>query len=111
MHVGHEDIDDHQVESGTIEGRDAVDAAVGDRNPETMLIEPGAHGLPDMRIIVHDQNSPHRGLLHYFSPISTGLTCKKLDFVHRESVRHSYFRRKCGGLSALHRVYVCVTTI
>jgi hypothetical protein len=39
-----------------------------------MAIEPSTHGLADMRIIVHNQNSPHRGLLHRFSPISTGLT-------------------------------------
>jgi len=51
-HAGHEDIDDHQIERRIVESDEAGGTAIGDRDPETIALEPSPNGEADMRIII-----------------------------------------------------------
>jgi hypothetical protein len=62
-HIGHEDIDDHQLERCVVEGGETVDAAIGDRNPKTVPLEPSPNGEADMRIVIDNLDAAHHGLL------------------------------------------------
>jgi hypothetical protein len=61
VHIGHEDIDDHQVERRIVESDKTIGAAVCDRDLETIALQPRANGEADMRIVVDDQNASHVG--------------------------------------------------
>ena len=45
------------------DGGKPVGAAVGDRNPETRSLEPGAYRKASMQVVIDDQNATHDGLL------------------------------------------------
>jgi hypothetical protein len=53
-HAGHEDIDDHQIERRIVESDEAGSAAIGDRDLETIALEPSPNGEADMRIIINN---------------------------------------------------------
>jgi hypothetical protein len=54
-HMGHEDVDDHQVEIRSVESGETVGAAVRDRNPEAVLHQPGANSQTDMQVVIDNQ--------------------------------------------------------
>jgi hypothetical protein len=53
-HMGHEDVDDHQVEIRSVESGETVGAAVCDRNPEAVLRPPGTNSRIDMLVVIDD---------------------------------------------------------
>src|SRR5436309_14856396 len=59
----HEDIDDHQIEFGIVERRETVDPAVGDRDPESALLQPRPDREACVRVIIDHQYATHDGLL------------------------------------------------
>jgi hypothetical protein len=64
MRLGlHEGVDDYQVETGFIEGRETVGAAIGDRHPNAVLLPPGAKSQADLGVVVDNQDTAHNGLL------------------------------------------------
>jgi hypothetical protein len=63
-HIGHEDIDDHQIERRIVESDETVGAAIGDGDPKTIPLEPSANGEANMRIVVDNQNASHNGFSH-----------------------------------------------
>jgi len=56
-YIGHEHVDNHEVEGRIIESGKTVRAAVCDRDPEAVLRQPGTNGQADMRIVVDNQNT------------------------------------------------------
>jgi len=62
-HAGHEDIDDHQIERRTVESDEAGGAAIAMATFEAIVPEPRLNGEADMRIVIHNQNAAHYGLL------------------------------------------------
>jgi hypothetical protein len=60
-HPRHENVDDHQIERGIVERKQAAGAAIGDRNLKAVPLEPGPNGEANVRIIVDNQNASHDG--------------------------------------------------
>src|SRR6266566_1437932 len=86
-HVGHEDVDDHQIECGMLQSGKAADAAVGDGNPEAMLPEPNADGLADMWIVIDHENTAHGGPVRSCLAFSNAPHCHAFASQQRISVQ------------------------
>src|ERR1700730_15816616 len=63
-HIGHEDIDNHQIERYLLEGGETLGSTIGDRDPKTIPLEPSANGQTDMRIVIDYQNAAHSNSPH-----------------------------------------------
>jgi hypothetical protein len=59
LHVRHEDIGDHQIERAIAQRGKAALGAVRDRDPESALLEPYAHGKAGMQVVIDHQDAPH----------------------------------------------------
>ena len=53
-HAGHEGIDDQQIERRIVESDEASGTAIGDRDLETIALEPSPNSEADMRIIINN---------------------------------------------------------
>jgi hypothetical protein len=89
-HMGHEDVDDHQVEIRSVESGETVGAAVCDRNPEAVLRPPGTNSRIDMLVVIDDTVRVTASLPLRFQP--KPWPC----FFCSESVHKSHFGRKLG---------------
>jgi hypothetical protein len=52
-------IDDHQIERRVVEGGETVTAAIGDRDPKAVPLEPSAKREADMWIVIDNQKAVH----------------------------------------------------
>ena len=65
-HGRHQDIDDHQIETGLIQRSQAVGAAIRDRDPEPIPLQPRGDRETDMPVIIDHENATHGGLPRRF---------------------------------------------
>jgi len=61
-HSREENIHDHKIESGVVERGEAAGVHCRRWTRETIMLEPKANCLADMRIIIHNQYAAHSGL-------------------------------------------------
>ena len=61
MHIGHEDINDHQVERRIVESEETAGTTIGDRDLEAVALQPRPNGETDMWVVIHNKNASHAG--------------------------------------------------
>jgi len=91
-HIGHEDIDDHQVERRIVESEEAAGATIGDGHLETIALQPCANGETNMWVVIHYQNASHTGLSPTLLRVQITQVLIALSFDRRESGWNFYFR-------------------
>src|SRR5438445_4838967 len=104
-HIGHEDVDDdHQVEGRTVESGETAGAAIGDRDPQTTLPQPGSNGQADMRLVVDNHDTAHNA------------PCRpRLESLARESTPILFRPQNVAGvypapcIGTLMQVHICKT--
>jgi hypothetical protein len=87
-----------------VQSSEAADAAICDGNPEAVLPEPDADGLADVGIVVDNEDTAHGSPVELRPCRLERRASVAMVLFNGESAAISYFRRKHGGLSALHRV-------
>jgi hypothetical protein len=103
-HMRHENINDHQIESRTVEGVEASNAITSNDNLKAMAFEPEPDCLGNKRIVVNNENAWHNGALPpYLDPYYIVLSDHPVEHVLRFLGTHEVFQPDRFVLACLYK--------